>query len=260
MLLRALGRAAAIWLVPLAFSPAALAQGSAGLERAVALYQDGALPEARGAFDAALHTGGLAPADLARVHWHLGVLQAITGEATDAERSFVLALSVDPELEVPRELPPEGQAIFERARARSEAAALEADASEALTLPHALPVRFSGDAALADQVRVTIEGTVRTVALGPLLLRPEDFGEARERELRLEALDAHGNVSATAEVVVRRRVAEDPGLPPIEEAPPGRGWVVGVVVGAVVVVAAVVLTAVLLTREEQFRAGPPVLE
>lgn len=102
--------------VVLALACSAPASAQAPLERADRAYDEGRLADAGLAYDEALATGALDPAALVHVHARLGVLTAMGGQETHAERHFALALALDPALDAPTELDPTLRARFEALR------------------------------------------------------------------------------------------------------------------------------------------------
>lgn len=92
----------------------ALAQ--AGLHAADRAYEEGRVAPARDAYEAALRSGALDPAELVRAHLRLGILAALEGDTEGFERRSALALALDPVRDAPEELPPELRARFEAIR------------------------------------------------------------------------------------------------------------------------------------------------
>lgn len=101
--------------VLLATASTALAQGA--LEAAGRAYDEGRIEEAARAYRDALESGSLEPAGLVRAHLRLGILAALEGDAASTDRSFEIALALDPIRDAPDELSPELRARFDALRA-----------------------------------------------------------------------------------------------------------------------------------------------
>jgi hypothetical protein len=171
----------------------ALAQG--GLDAADRAYEEGEVASARDAYETALRSGSLDPAELVRAHLRLGILAALEGDTEGFERRSAFALALDPVRDAPEELAPELRARFEALRdARAgrratltidrDRAAIRIDVRDAPEgLAHRVDVR-GGD---GFEQQLAWEGT-------PLRITPPPSA------LPIEALllDAHGNRLARA--------------------------------------------------------------
>ena len=71
----------------------ALAQG--GLDAADRAYEEGEVASARDAYETALRSGSLDPAELVRAHLRLGILAALEGDTEGFERRSAFALALD---------------------------------------------------------------------------------------------------------------------------------------------------------------------
>jgi hypothetical protein len=258
-------------VILLAALPSAAQSPSADpLAEAQALYDSAALPDALAAFEAALRAGGHRPQALARIHWHLGVLRAMTGATEEAETSFALALALDPDASVPRELAPEDQALFRRLE--SQARAMELSISTET-------VAADAPTPLGAEVRHARAGWVHTLRLAatpprgspwrltaapgdPLSVPPAAWRGSDTLAVEIVALDVYDNVLAVGTTTLR--LAPTAGAAtPIGDEPARRSvarspwlWV------AIAVVVGGVLTAVLATtmRQNVYESGPPIVE
>lgn len=175
------------------FAASAAAQDP--LARADRAYDAGRLAEAGVAYESALEGGALDPPELVRVHLRLGVLTAMGGQPSQAERHFALALALDPTLDPPPEL---DEALAERFVALRETRD-----------GHRLSVRLrASDEGVLLEVRDAAPGAVRQVLARGAGGYEQRFAWEGERlpidppaaalPLEVVALDAHGNRLARA--------------------------------------------------------------
>ncbi len=260
MLKRTLALAVLLSALPLAFVQAQ----SIVVAHAVELYRDGALPESMGAFEAALRSGRLDRADLARVCWHLGVLRMITGRSDDAGEMFEFALALDDTLGAPTELPPEQQQVFENARGVQPLTFSWLAPPQGLTLA----IRADGPEALRQGVRVRTQAVGAVThpftqhpiqPVGPLVLSMDEWHDESQLHVVAELLDAHGNVTAVEERTIEHPIEQVQALAIEPERSVARSpWLWTSV--AIVVIGAVLTAVLLATARDEYRAGPPILE
>lgn len=168
----------------------AIAHAQTTIESADRAYAEGALAEAGRAYEDALAAGGLTRGEVAHSHLRLAALAALGQEQPRFERHAATALALDPELPAP---------VLEEAYA--------ARFSELVAEARRLRLLLSEE---AGRVSVEVRGShdvVRTVTLrGPGWTRTLPWQGTRltvsppeeARPLRVEGLDAHGNVVAEA--------------------------------------------------------------
>lgn len=255
---------AIVVLMLLSLTSMANAQGA--LDRAHDLYEEGALPEALAAYQGALEEGRHDSAAVAAIYWHLGVLSTITGAEAEARSAFERALSLDPNLRPPDELPPEGQALYRELQRGARRMQLRLRAPEA----HAdrnTAVEFELSAAPDDfawEIRATSapEGSApwasTTSASGGAIDLPAAAWRGSDHlELRVVVLDRHGNELASSETTLRAQTATaiDP-LPPGDEDEGGVASSPWFWTGITAVVLGAVLTGVLVSRgDDTFEGG-----
>lgn len=238
------------------------------LSAAQRLYDEVQVAEAQNAFRAALEAGDNTPDQVARIHWYLGVLAAIVGDSAAAEAAFARALTLEPTLPVPRELPPEAQATYRSIRDASARLALSVELREDVL--HIDPGSVPAGWVARYVVRVGPSGAAPwevSTTEGRAELPAAAWRGADAIEVSLSAFDGQGNLLGRAREHLRR--AATPREPAVPLAPLGEDvddesiarspWL-WLSVGVVVVGA--ILTAVLLTtrRDTAYDLSVPMID
>ena len=200
-------RALTVSLLFVLASAGGAAAQEAPLERARQAYSEGRFDAALPAFDEALRTPGHAPAELAEIHFHLGILRALLGDMDAARRAFDIALVIAPDLSVPPELGPDLGGLFEEAREALAGRRIEVQ-SRPLGPVHArrpVPLAVRAVGAPEGLVRgfhlrsdTGWEATAQGGAEARLTIAPAAWGDAGTLRLRIEALDSYLGVLAEA--------------------------------------------------------------
>jgi len=198
-------------IVALSLVPALASAQVAALDEAVAAYEAGNIEVATTLFRAAEQSSRARPADLQRIHRYLGLIHTIIGEAEAAERSFAIALALDPAAEAPAELAPEQRARFEEIRAASHrlevnvetvgVASNERDSTLRLTVPNAPPgvvAQFRASAAPSSGGQPWT-ATIDAAEAGELSIPAMAWRSAEQLDVTVEALNEHGGVLRSAE-------------------------------------------------------------
>ena len=180
------------------FPASASAQPASGdpLARADAAFEEGRVAEAGRAYEDAIESGALDPDGLARASLRLGIVCALGSEDARAGRHFANALALAPSLPTPEGLSDALAARFEALRSAREGRRVR------------VVVEVSGeDAPIGVDVRDAPPGLVRTIEIeGTGLRRTHAWDGVRidfdvpsaSRPIAARALDAHGNVIASA--------------------------------------------------------------
>ncbi|MEM9073373.1 MAG: hypothetical protein AAGE52_33015 [Myxococcota bacterium] len=246
---------------------ASMAQAQDSVEEAEALYREGALPDALRSFQAALEAGGHEPDTLASVYWHLGVLSTITGAEAEAARSFERALSLDPNLRTPDELPPEAQDRYralQRQARRLELRLQPGEVSSTQETSIALSIRNAPDG-LARTVRASAapegappwrsEASAGEERIG---IEPAAWRGSDRLQVEVQVVDAHGNILARATTTLRATSEAAPVVPTNERSVAASPWLWTSV--AVVVLGAVLAAVLLSRRDDRFQGGDISIE
>lgn len=247
-------RVAALAAALLALGQPALAQDA--LEAAGRAYDEGRLEEATRAYREAVRSGALDSSELVRAHLRLGILAALAGALDETERSFTIALALDPIRETPEELSPELRARFEALCESREGRRVTVAISRV-------------DGAIAFEVRDAPEGLARTIEVrggegfvarvpyegAPVHLEPPPGALPIEATL----LDQHGNRIARAgarldavAVTATRPAPEEPPTRNLLESP----WL-WIVVGAIVI--GIGVTVGVSASGDRYLLQPPVI-
>lgn len=202
----------------------ASAQDSA--ERAHALYEQGALPEALTAYRQALEEGHHATAAVATIHWHLGVLSTITGAEAEARRAFERALALDPSLRIPDELPPQGQTVYRELQREAQRMEIRLRTPEAHS-DRSTSVEFSlhhapDDFAWEVRVESAPEGSApwsstTSASRGAIDVPAAAWRGSPSIALRVVVLDRHGNELTRAQTTLRADSVVADGPLPLDE-------------------------------------------
>lgn len=253
--------APAALIATLLVAPAAAQGGAASdpLAAASAAYEAGELDQAATLFRAAIETGGLEPAQLARAHARSGVLAAAGGDLDALAAAYRRALALEPALPTPEELGPDAAALIDELRRERDGRPLSLRLrpgrvpARGTSLPVEL-VLLDTPAEWAARVRFEGETWARGFAVASattaVLVREEAWQDA-ELALTVTLMDAHGNVLAREPLELTRAPALPAVTAPLAAqepttrvAPPtGPEWyespLLWVLVGVVVVGAAV---------------------
>ncbi|MFK7991756.1 MAG: hypothetical protein AB8I08_37410 [Sandaracinaceae bacterium] len=202
----------ACFFVALSPAPASAQATADPFTLAETAYAGAELDTALTHYEAAWHEGIEDPARLALVHLRMGTLHAMLGRADDARRHFGVAVTLDPTLETPPELPPPLQALFVEA---VEARAPYEVRAEVLDPGPPTQLRVTASASLddvAEQLSVAVgEDAPETAAAdAPFEIRVPlgRFAEQEALVVVARALDGHGGVLSVTELEVARPVPE----------------------------------------------------
>ncbi|MCC6810452.1 MAG: hypothetical protein IT381_23675 [Deltaproteobacteria bacterium] len=95
------------------------------MNKGKALYRRGDFGEATAVFDAVLSAPESQTTERVEAHLYFGFCQIALDNETAAQERFLRALELDPNIELPRGLPPKIVSAFERAKTMFEALAIE---------------------------------------------------------------------------------------------------------------------------------------